>query len=255
MENNHRSIIAEITQNPELLQEEHYQSVIVDLMSQLDNGSISLVMFREGKPFIESLIIDLLSHSIALRKYVLNALPLEKHHESFPGVRQLPHSFVRFGATVKEGAVLMPFSLVNMGAYVGERTMIDGGARIGSGAYVGADVHISGGVGLGGVLEPKQERPVIIEDHCFIGANSSISEGVHIGSGTIVGAGTIITASTRIYDSRKGEAVQIQKGVLPPGVVAVSSSYKADSGLYRPCVEIIRDVEKDRKQIINELLR
>lgn len=134
--------------------------------------------------------------------------------------------------------------------------MIDGAARIGTGAYIGNNVHISGGVGIGGVLEPRQKRPVIINDGCFIGANSSISEGVIVGKRSIIGAGAIITSSTRIYDSRRdGSSEQVVSGYIPDGVVVIPSSYQASSGLYRPCVEIIKNVESTRETVVNNGLR
>lgn len=239
--------IVAIKENPELLKEQRYQQIIYSLMNALNDGNLQRNIDTES-------LIDILTLSILVRTYNAFLIPVESTITALK-VRKLPNSFVRFGAHISSGVVLMPFSFVNMGAYVGERSMIDGGARIGSGAYIGNSVHISGGVGIGGVLEPKQARPVIIENGCFIGANSSISEGVRVGEGTIIGAGSIITASTRIYDSRQGVAVQLQKGSIPAHVTVVPSSYRANSGLYRPCVEIIRDNAADKESLINDSLR
>jgi len=170
------------------------------------------------------------------------------------GFRVVPPAIVRRGAYIAADVVLMP-SYVNIGAYVGERTMVDTWATVGSCAQIGANVHLSGGVGIGGVLEPIQASPTIIEDNCFIGARSEVVEGVIVGKGAVVSMGVYIGQSTRILDRATGE---ISYGYIPPGSVVVSGSIPAKDGshsLY--CAVIVKTVdEKTRKKVgINELVR
>ncbi len=136
------------------------------------------------------------------------------------GFRAVPGAIVRHSAFIAKGAVLMP-SFVNVGAYVGENTMVDTWATIGSCAQVGSDCHISGGAGLGGVLEPLQAQPTIIEDNCFIGARSEVAEGVIVGEGSVLSMGVYLTATTKIVDRHTGE---ILMGRVPPYSVVVSGS-------------------------------
>ncbi len=170
------------------------------------------------------------------------------------GVRAVPPATVRRGSYIAKDVVLMP-SFVNIGAYVGEGTMVDTWASIGSCAQVGAHCHISAGTGIGGVLEPLQANPVIIEDNCFIGARSEIVEGVIVGEGSVIAMGVFITASTKIVHRDTGE---ITYGEVPPYSVVVPGSLPSDKGgpsLY--CAVIVKQVdEKTRaKTSVNELLR
>jgi 2,3,4,5-tetrahydropyridine-2-carboxylate N-succinyltransferase len=170
------------------------------------------------------------------------------------GARIVPPATVRRGAFIGHDAVLMP-SYVNIGAYVGERTMVDTWATVGSCAQIGEHVHLSGGVGIGGVLEPLQATPTIIEDGCFIGARSEVVEGVIIGKGSVLSMGVYIGKSTRIYDRESGE---IMYGRVPPGSVVVPGSLPAKDGSYSLYAAIIvKQVdEKTRsKTSVNELLR
>jgi 2,3,4,5-tetrahydropyridine-2-carboxylate N-succinyltransferase len=170
------------------------------------------------------------------------------------GVRVVPHAIVRHGAFIGPNVVLMP-SYVNIGAYVGAGTMVDTWVTVGSCAQIGRNVHLSGGVGIGGVLEPLQAAPTIIEDDCFIGARSEIAEGVVVGQGSVIAMGTFLSASTRIYDRSSGVTLQ---GQVPPGSVVVPGALPSANGshsLY--CAVIVKRVdERTRaKTSINELLR
>lgn len=170
------------------------------------------------------------------------------------GVRVVPGAIARRGCHIGRDVVLMP-SFVNIGAYVGEGTMVDTWATVGSCAQVGRHCHISGGAGIGGVLEPLQAAPTIIEDHCFIGARSEVVEGVIVGHHSVIGMGVFLGQSTRIYHRESGE---ISYGVVPPGSVVVSGQLPAADGshsLY--CAVIVKQVdEKTRsKTSVNELLR
>jgi len=170
------------------------------------------------------------------------------------GARIVPHAVVRRGAYIAADAVLMP-SYVNIGAYVGAGTMVDTWATVGSCAQIGRNVHLSGGVGIGGVLEPLQATPTIIEDDCFIGARSEIVEGVIVGTGAVISMGVFIGQSTRIYDRSSGEILQ---GRVPPGAVVVSGTLPAPDGRYSLyCAVIVKrvDAQTRAKTSINELLR
>ncbi len=177
-------------------------------------------------------------------------------HEDFAagGYRVVPPATVRHGAHVAKNVVLMP-SFVNIGAYVDEGTMVDTWATVGSCAQIGKNVHLSGGVGIGGVLEPLQANPTIIEDNCFIGARSEIVEGVVVGEGSVVSMGVYIGQSTKIYNRTTGE---VAYGRIPPGSVVVSGNLPGGDGRYSLyCAVIIKQVDARTraKTGINELLR
>ncbi len=171
------------------------------------------------------------------------------------GFRAVPGAIVRRGSFIAPDVVLMP-SFVNIGAYVGEGTMVDTWATVGSAAQIGKHVHISGGAGIGGVLEPIQARPVIIEDHCFIGARSEVAEGVIVREGAVLSMGVYLNASTKIIDRQSGE---VFRGEVPPYAVIVPGSLPGQGqgapSLY--CTVIVKrvDAQTRAKTAINELLR
>lgn len=169
------------------------------------------------------------------------------------GFRAVPGSIVRRSAYIAPGVVLMP-SFVNLGAYVGEGSMVDGWATVGSCAQIGKNVHLSGGVGIGGVLEPMQAGPTIIEDNCFIGARSEVVEGCIIREGSVLGMGVFIGQSTKIVDRETGE---IMYGEVPPYSVVVAGSMPSKNNTSLYCAVIVKRVdEKTRSKTgINELLR
>lgn len=174
------------------------------------------------------------------------------------GVRVVPHAIARYGSFVASGAILMP-SYINIGAYVGSGTMVDTWATVGSCAQVGANVHLSGGVGLGGVLEPAQAQPVIVEDDCFIGSRCIVVEGVHLDQGVVLGAGVTLTASTKIIDVT-GDEPKILKGRVPKNSVVIpgmeNKTFKAGQfGV--PCALIIgqRQESTNKKTSLNQALR
>lgn len=169
-------------------------------------------------------------------------------------LRVTPHAIVRRGAYVSPNAVLMP-SYVNIGGYVGEGTMVDTWVTVGSCAQIGKNVHLSGGVGIGGVLEPVQANPTIIEDNCFIGGRCEIAEGVIIGEGSVISMGTFISQSTRIFDRATGE---IHYGKVPPGSVVVSGNLPSKTGncsMYAAIIVKHVDAKTLAKTGCNALLR
>lgn len=174
------------------------------------------------------------------------------------GVRAVPTAIARYGSYVEPGAILMP-SYVNIGAYVGSGTMVDTWATVGSCAQIGKNVHLAGGVGIGGVLEPPQARPNIIEDNAFIGSRCIIVEGALIGSEAVLGANVVITGSTHIIDVTGNES-KIYRGYVPPRSVVIPGSYTKEypAGKYQvPCALIIgqRKESTDKKVSLNDALR
>ena len=170
------------------------------------------------------------------------------------GTRVVPHAVVRKGAYVAQNVVLMP-SYVNIGAHVGSGTMVDTWATVGSCAQIGRNVHLSGGVGIGGVLEPLQASPTIIEDDCFIGARSEVVEGVVVEAGSVISMGVFLGQSTRIYDRTTGTIIQ---GRVPAGSVVVPGTLPSSDGKYGLyCAVIVKrvDAQTRAKTSINELLR
>ena len=184
-------------------------------------------------------------------------MELKRGYEEL-GVRVVPHAVARYGAYIAPGAILMP-SYVNIGAYVDSGTMVDTWATVGSCAQIGKNVHLSGGVGIGGVLEPVQASPVIIEDNCFIGSRSIVVEGAHVCREAVLGSNTVITGSTHIIDVTGEEPVEY-KGYVPPRSVVVSGTYtkKFPAGEYGvQCALIIgrRKESTDKKTSLNDALR
>ncbi len=181
-----------------------------------------------------------------------------KHGYAQLGVRVVPHAVARYGAFLARGVILMP-SYVNIGAYVDSDTMVDTWATVGSCAQIGKGVHLSGGVGIGGVLEPVQAAPVIIEDGCFIGSRAIVVEGVRVGQEAVLGANVVLTASTRIIDVTGPEPKEM-KGYVPPRSVVIpgTTQKKFPAGEFGvPCALIIgqRKESTDKKTSLNEALR
>ena len=184
-------------------------------------------------------------------------MALKRNHAE-AGVRVVPHAIARYGAFLGKGVVMMP-SYVNIGAYVGKGTMVDTWATVGSCAQIGSDVHLSGGVGIGGVLEPLQAAPVIVEDGAFIGSRAIVVEGVRVGREAVLGAGVVLTSSTPIIDVTGSEPVEYRGAVPPRSVVIPGTRQKTfPAGEYGvPCALVVgqRKESTDRKTSLNEALR
>ena len=247
-------------------------SAINEVIGELDTGSIR-VANKNGKDWIvnETVKKAILLYFRVKDMNLISGSPgnsnwwdkidskfLNWKEEEFQesGFRAVPGSIVRFGSFIGKGCVLMP-SFVNIGAYVDNSTMVDTWATIGSCAQIGKNCHISGGAGIGGVLEPLQAKPVIIEDNCFIGARSEVAEGVIVREGSVISMGVFIASSTPIYDREKDETIY---GEVPPYSVIVPGSMPSknkDSAASLSCAVIVKTVdEKTRsKTSINELLR
>lgn len=184
-------------------------------------------------------------------------IPLKRNYMA-RGVRVVPGASARWGSYQAPGVVMMP-SYVNIGAHVGENSMVDTWATVGSCAQIGANVHLSGGVGIGGVLEPAQAAPVIIEDDCLIGSRCIVAEGARVGKGSVLGAGAILTGSIPVIDAETGE--ELGRGQVPANVVAVSAtrSRAFAGGTYGlPCVLVIKRLDEGQrhdKSALNDILR
>jgi 2,3,4,5-tetrahydropyridine-2-carboxylate N-succinyltransferase len=184
-------------------------------------------------------------------------MALKQNYEAL-GVRVVPGAIARYGAYIAKGVIMMP-GFVNIGAYVDSGTMVDTWATVGSCAQIGKNVHLSGGVGIGGVLEPVQAAPVIIEDNCFIGSRCIVVEGVHVGKEAVLGANVVLTQSTKIIDVTRKEPIEM-KGIVPERSVVIPGSYtkRFPAGEFQvPCALIIgkRKESTDLKTSLNDALR
>src|ERR1700677_838544 len=223
-----QQLIAEAWSNRELVFDDRYGDAILRVMEELDKGRLRVASpSPSGSWVVNEWVKQAIILYFALQRMKtwelepfewFDKMELKKNYKDL-GVRAVPHAVARYGAYLGRNVVLMP-SYVNIGAYVDEGTMVDTWATVGSCAQIGKGVHLSGGVGIGGVLEPAQASPVIVEDGAFIGSRCIVVEGVRIGAGAVLGAGTVITGSTSIVDVRGDEPV-ITKGFVEPRSVVI----------------------------------
>jgi 2,3,4,5-tetrahydropyridine-2-carboxylate N-succinyltransferase len=181
-------------------------------------------------------------------------IPLKRGYAD-QGVRVVPGASARFGAFLDRGVILMP-SYVNIGARVGANTMVDTWATVGSCAQIGANVHLAGGVGIGGVLEPPQAAPVIVEDNAFVGSRCMVTQGARVGEGAVLGEGAILNPGIPVIDAQSGE--EVSRGFIPPYSIAVRAGRKREfpGGEFTlPCVLILRRYEPGERQHLNQILR
>jgi 2,3,4,5-tetrahydropyridine-2-carboxylate N-succinyltransferase len=253
-------------ENREMLKEVSVQKTIREVIEEIDKGRI-----RIAEPSLDGWKVnDWVKKAVILyfpiqQMQTLEVGPFEFHDKmalktgyAALGVRVVPHAIARYGSFIAPGTILMP-SYVNIGAYVDEGTMVDTWATVGSCAQIGKNVHLSGGVGIGGVLEPVQASPVIIEDGCFIGSRCIVVEGVHVGKEAVLGANVVITQSTKIIDVTGDQAIEY-KGKVPARSVVIPGSYTKTfpAGDYQvPCALIIgqRKASTDMKTSLNDALR
>src|SRR6187399_1992336 len=227
-----------------LLAKDEYKAAVAQVVADLDQGKFRVAtQDAPGKWTTHAWLKQavLLYFGIAKMERIeigpfefYDKIPLKKNLDK-AGVRVVPPGTIRYGAFVESGAIVMP-GYVNIGAYVGSGTMVDTWATVGSCAQVGKDCHLSGGVGLGGVLEPLQAAPTIVEDGCFIGARSEVVEGVVVEKGSVIGMGVFIGQSTRIYDRATRK---IHYGRVPAGSVVVSGSLPAKDGSHNLYAAVI----------------
>ena len=225
------------------------RDAINEVLEQLDNGSLRVAEKKDGE-----WVVNQWAKKAVLLSFRLNDNYVQAAGEHVQFYDKVPTKFARKGSYIAAGAVLMP-SYVNIGAYVDQGAMVDTWATVGSCAQIGKNVHLSGGVGIGGVLEPLQANPTIIEDNCFIGARSEIVEGVIVEEGSVISMGVFIGQSTRIYDRETGE---IHRGRVPAGSVVVPGSLPSEDGthsLYAAIIVKKVDAQTRAKTSVNELLR
>jgi len=261
-----RYSIEKAWENRELLKDVTTQQHIRSVIDHLDKGLIRVAEPAPGGWKVNEWVKKAVILYFPIQKMETievgplefhDKIPLKRHYESL-GVRVVPHAIARHGAFINRGVILMP-SYVNIGAYVDEGTMVDTWATVGSCAQIGKNVHLSGGVGIGGVLEPVQAAPVIVEDNAFIGSRCIIVEGVRVGREAVLGANVVLTASSKIIDVTGPEPVEHRQYVPERSVVIPGTIPKSfPSGTFNvPCALIIgkRKESTDKKTSLNDALR
>src|SRR6188474_1852435 len=257
-----KELILEAWSNRELLKDSKYSDAVRAVIEELDKGILRVASPAANEWVVNEWVKQAILMYFGIQQMQTWDVPpfefydkmlLKKNYREL-GVRAVPHAVARYGAYLAKNVVLMP-SYVNIGAYVDEGTMVDTWATVGSCAQIGKGVHLSGGVGIGGVLEPVQANPTIIEDNCFIGARSEIVEGVIVEENSVISMGVYIGQSTKIYDRATGE---VTYGRVPSGSVVVSGNLPGHDGKYSLyCAVIVKrvDAQTRAKTGINELLR
>lgn len=258
------SIYENLKSNPQEVDTVHALSVAVNVIQQLDRGETKVAEKISGSWVVDEsakqaiLVYFMLNKSLKMYAYVsenryFDKVPLKTIPDS-SSYRIVPGAIIRFGVYIGNKSVIMP-SFINIGAYIGDGSMIDSMATIGSCAQIGANVHIGANTCIGGVLEPLNATPVIIEDGCFVGANCSITEGIIVGANSVISSGVHITSSTKIIDTTDGN--KILRGVIPSGSVVIPGSYRLSDEVYVSAAIIRKRIDQGTldKTRINEILR
>ncbi len=261
-----RNIIESAWENRALLQDSTTINAIREVINLLDAGTLRVAEPTENGWQVNEWVKKAVVLYFPIQKMETFEVGIFEYHDKIPlkkgyaekGIRVVPHAVARHGAYISKGVILMP-SYVNIGAYVDEGTMVDTWATVGSCAQIGKNVHLSGGVGIGGVLEPLQAAPVIIEDGAFIGSRCIVVEGVRVETEAVLGANVCLTASTKIIDVTGDKPIE-RKGVVPARSVVIPGSYTKQfaAGEYQvPCALIIgkRKPSTDLKTSLNDALR
>lgn len=261
-----RNIIEQAWNDRKMLALQEVQDAIRSVVNDLDTGKYRVAEpvdngWQVNEWLKKAVILYFLIREMEVMEmgplHFYDKIPLKKNYKEL-GIRVVPHAVARHGAYLAKGVILMP-SYVNIGAYVDEGTMVDTWATVGSCAQIGKGVHLSGGVGIGGVLEPLQASPVIVEDHAFIGSRCIVVEGVRIGAEAVLGANVVLTGSSKIIDVTGSSSVEY-KGYVPPRSVVIPGTVpkKFPAGEYQvPCALIIgkRKETTEKKVSLNEALR
>lgn len=261
-----RKIIESAWDNRDLLKEEKTISTIRNVVDLLDKGTLRVAEPIGGGWQVNEWVKKAVVLYFPIQKMETLEAGIFEYHDKIPlkknfaerGIRVVPNAVARYGAYISSGTILMP-SYINIGAYVAEGTMVDTWATVGSCAQIGKNVHLSGGVGIGGVLEPLQAAPVIIEDGAFIGSRCIVVEGVRVEKEAVLGANVVLTMSTKIIDVTGDKPIET-KGVVPARSVVIPGSYtkKFSAGVYNvPCALIIgkRKESTNKKTSLNDALR
>ena len=261
-----QKIIESAWEDRSLLEKSEVKEAIREIINQLDIGRLRVASLKENRWQVNEWVKKAVILYFPIQKMETIELGPLEFHDKIPlkgrykekGIRVVPHAVARHGAYISNGVILMP-SYVNIGAYIDSGTMVDTWATVGSCAQIGKNVHLSGGVGIGGVLEPLQAAPVIIEDNAFIGSRCIIVEGARIGKEAVLGANVVITSSTKVIDVSGEKPVEL-RGQVPERSVVIPGSYTKsfDAGDYQvPCALIIgqRKESTDKKTTLNKALR
>lgn len=261
-----RETIEKAWEDKSLLTQKETINAIKEVISKLDEGSLRVAQPTESGWIVNEWVKKAVVLYFPIQKMETFEVGIFEYHDKIPlktgykekNIRVVPHAVARYGAYISGGVIMMP-SYVNIGAYVDEGTMVDTWATVGSCAQIGKNVHLSGGVGIGGVLEPLQAAPVIIEDNAFIGSRCIVVEGIRVEKEAVLGANVVLTASTKIIDVTGNEPVEI-KGYVPARSVVIPGSYtkKFAAGEFQvPCALIIgkRKESTDKKTSLNDALR
>lgn len=261
-----QQIIEKAWDNRALLQETETQNAIREVIELLDSGKLRVAEPSDNSWKVNEWVKKAVVMYFPIQKMETLEAGIFEYHDKMllkrnyaeKGIRVVPNAVARYGAYISSGVIMMP-SYVNIGAYVDEGTMVDTWATVGSCAQIGKNVHLSGGVGIGGVLEPLQASPVIIEDNAFLGSRSIVVEGVRVEKEAVLGANVVLTASTKIIDVTGSEPIEY-KGFVPARSVVIPGSYTKEfpAGNYQvPCALIIgkRKPSTDLKTSLNDALR
>ncbi len=261
-----QQIIENAWDNRKLLQETNVQNAIRKVVNLLDTGTLRVAQPTSNGWQVNEWVKKAVVLYFPIQKMETFEVGIFEYHDKIPlkkgykekGIRVVPHAVARHGAYISKGVILMP-SYINIGAYVDEGTMVDTWATVGSCAQIGKNVHLSGGVGIGGVLEPLQAAPVIIEDNVFVGSRCIVVEGVKVEKEAVLGANVVLTMSTKIIDVTGDEPI-ITKGVVPARSVVIPGSYTKEfkAGNFNvPCALIIgeRKESTNKKTSLNDALR
>ncbi len=261
-----QKIIESAWENRELLKDEKTKNTIREVIEMLDKGKLRVAEPNGTEWKVNEWIKKAVLLYFPIQKMQTTEVGIFEYYDKMKlknnyevlGVRVVPNAVARYGAYLAKGVIMMP-SYVNIGAYVDSGTMVDTWATVGSCAQIGKDVHLSGGVGIGGVLEPVQAAPVIIEDGCFIGSRCIVVEGVRVQKEAVLGANVVLTKSTKIIDVTSSEPKEY-KGIVPPRSVVIPGAYTKNfpAGEFQvPCALIIgqRKESTDLKTSLNNALR
>jgi 2,3,4,5-tetrahydropyridine-2,6-dicarboxylate N-succinyltransferase len=266
MNQNLKAVIESTWNNRDLLKSPGSQDAVNDVIESLDKGTLRVAEPAGNEWVSNEWVKKAIILYFAMRNSEVTAsgpfeyhdkIPLKKNYKEL-GIRVVPHAVARYGSFIGRNVILMP-SYVNIGAYIDSGTMVDTWATVGSCAQIGKNVHLSGGTGIGGVLEPVQALPVIIEDNCFLGSRCIVVEGVRVEKEAVLGANVVLTGSTKILDVSGPEPVE-SRGIIPARSVVIPGTYpkKFPAGEYQvPCALIIgqRKESTDMKTTLNQALR
>ena len=238
-------------------------AAVTEAVDLLDRGEARVAEIVDDETVVHAWLKQAILLLFKLRAMETTEVGPFEYHDKIPlkkdfaklGVRVVPGASARWGSYLEPGVILMP-SYVNIGAWVGSGTMVDTWATVATCAQIGRNVHLSGGVGIGGVLEPPQASPVIVEDDCMIGSRCILTQGVRVGKGTILGEGTLLNPGIPVIDAETGE--EVSRGDVPPNCVVMRAERKrtfAGGDFYLPCALIVRRLQPGDRDHVNEILR